>query len=148
MNDKLNKIPTAPITDLITEISTFEWSLFPPQDEICAEHDTVLGTCPEDLRRFYSFARYCERELKQLQVEKEFSSDKDSRVESRMHQWSKKNQLAKAMLWYALWEYFEAYRAGCGISLAKDWSVILTEHQDGPPMPPFLAGLFGGPRQM
>ena len=140
------KQPTAPITDLLKEISNFEPELFPPMDEVCAEHDTVLGSCPEELRRFYSFARYCERELKQLQVEREFSSEKDPTINARIFQWDKKRGLVRSMLWFALWEHFAAYRGGCGISLAKDWSVVLTEQQDGPGLPPFLAGLFGPQR--
>jgi hypothetical protein len=144
MNDRLNKIPTAPITDLIEEIRTFDWSMFPPTDEVCPEHDEVIGKCPEDLRRFYSYARFCERELKQLSVEREFSSEKDSGIENRIFQWSKKNQLTRAMLWFALWEYFEAYQAGVGISLAKDWSVVLSQEQ-GPDLPPFFRQLFQPP---
>jgi hypothetical protein len=137
------KIPTAPITELIAEIASFEWTLFQPTDEVCEGHDKVIGSCPEDLRRFYSFARYCERELKQLQVEREFQSVKDAETDSRIFQWDKKSRLAKSMLWYALWEYFEAYQGGFQISLTKDWKVVLTEHQNRPNMPPFFAQLFG-----
>ncbi|MGC1686796.1 MAG: hypothetical protein WA734_14310 [Candidatus Acidiferrales bacterium] len=137
------KIPTAPITDLLEEIKGFDSTLFQPADEVCEGHDKIIGSCPEDLRRFYSFSRYCERELKQLNVEREFSSDKDPDLDRRMHQWSKKHQLAKAMLWFALWEYFNAYQAGCGISLTKDWQVVLTEHQGRPQLPPGLAGFLG-----
>jgi len=72
---------------------------------------------------------------------------KDSAIDGRIFQWSKKNQLAKAMLWFALWEYFDAYQAGVQISLTKDWSVVLTEDQ-GPDMPPFIRAMFGGPRQV
>ena len=143
MNDKL-KIPTAPITDLLAEIAAFEYSLFPPVDEVDPEHDSVLGKCPEELRRFYSFARYCEREVKSLQVEREFASEKDDTMDQRLFQWSKKNALTRSMLWFALWEYFEAYRSGCGISLTKDWSVVVTEDR-GPQMPPFFQQLFGPP---
>lgn len=140
-----DRIPTAPITDLLEEIKNFEFALFPPTDEICPEHDKVLGPCPDELRRFYSFARYCERELKQLRLEREFASEKDPSIDSRMYQWDKKASLVRTMLWFALWEYFEAYQAGCGISLTKDWNVVVSEDQ-GPSFPGGLHSLlFGGP---
>lgn len=141
MNDK-PKVPTQPITDLLEEIQHFDWTMFPPMDEIDSEHDHILGSCPEELRRFYSFSRFCERELKSLQLDAQFSSEKDPTLEPRMLRWSKKYQTTRQLLWFALWEYFDAHQPHSMIALTKDWSVVVTEQQDGPPLPPFIAGLF------
>lgn len=134
--------PTFPIQQMLDEIKSFEWSLFPPTGELRPEEDQVLGLCPEELRRFFSFGRFCERELKQLQVEMEYSTDKDPDSDRRLWQLSKRHDIALALFWFCVWEHFGAYGSNKMIGVRKEWKVVLTE-QRGPRMPPFFQQLFG-----
>ena len=142
----MTTLATEPITDLLKEIETFEPEIFPPVAEVCSEHCAVLGDCPPELRRFYSFSRHCERELMQLRVELQFSADEDEALELRIGQLSKKQEVTRAMLFYALREHFHAYEDGKSMDLAKGWKVVSFER--GPDLPPQIRALFGlgGPR--
>lgn len=136
------KPPVTPILELLDEIKAFDWSIFPPTADVNQEEDQVLGDCPEDLRRFYSFSRYCERELKQLMVEMEFVTDKDPDNERRMWQLSKRHNVTTVMFWFCVWEYFKAYGSEKSIGLRRGWKVVLSDHKQ-PDMPPMVRRILG-----
>lgn len=119
-----DKLATASITDLLTEINDFDPEIFPPVEEYCAEHSDLLGDCPVELRRFYSFSRHCERELKQLKVEIQFTKDEDNAIGYRIGQLTKKHQVCQVLMFYALREFFGEYEDGRSIDVAAGWKVI------------------------
>jgi hypothetical protein len=131
-----------PITRLLAEIQDFEADIFPPTEDPCLEHCKIVGDCPPELRPFYSFSRHCERELKQLAVDLEFSRDDDGSTAIRIGQLNKKQQVTRALLYYALREYFKAYGDNLVMDIGKDWQVFTYER--GPDVPPIIRQIFGG----
>jgi hypothetical protein len=131
-----------PITELMSSIAEFESSLFPPTADP-AENDEIIGECPEDLRKFFAYARCCEREMKQLSVDMEYSTERDDQSRYRCFQLNKKHDVALALFWFGLWEHFQAYGQPKLLGIRSQWRVVLSE-QRAPQLPAFLRGFIGG----
>jgi hypothetical protein len=137
MNAILNDKSTEFLANLLTAVDDFDGNLFPPPWEYSAENDTIVGNCPEVLKKFMSYGRFCEREEKSLRLESQFSVQDDEATDRAVFDWHCKREACFFMFWSNLRQCFLAElhaRPGMQLGIRKDWKVVFSA-----PAPPQIS---------
>ena len=137
-------VPTKWLDTILEEVKSFDGSLFPPTDPM-PEGEQVIAECPEELRRFYSYMRYCQREMKQAQLESEFVAEagEKARLQARFFDMKARANLCSLVMWSCVNETFGQWSIVGHFNMRADWK--LTYHdcdQEGPES--FFRRLLGG----
>ena len=119
---------------VMDEVKSFDGNLFPPT-EVAPEGERLIGICPEELRRFYSYMRYCQREMKQAQLEQEFVADKAERdrLQSRFFDMRSRANICGLVLWSCVNDIFGQWASVGHFNMRADWKLTYHEcDQSGP----------------
>lgn len=132
------------IARLMEEIDSFDGSLFPPT-EPAPEDERLIGSCPEELRRFYSYMRYCQREMKQAQLEQEFVADAEekARLQAKYFDMRARANICGLMLWSCVNDIFGQWSVAGHFNMRADWKLTYHGCDDEGPAELFRR-LFGG----
>jgi hypothetical protein len=149
MNDTKN--PTQWLTELLAEVDLFDAAAFPPRDER-RKDETVVGECPDGLRKFYAFSQYCEREIAQAKLDSKFASKEEhDEIGSRIGLLDMKQELVQDIFQGCLTDYFNDWQNDGHLHIRENWEVVRCKRcgRDQPGLPDLLRG-FGfqiGPQE-
>jgi hypothetical protein len=142
MNDTKN--PTKWLTELLEEARSFDGTMFPPTEKV-EEGETVVDVCPDALRPYWAYARYCEREMKQAKVEMEFTSSEDEKAAllGKVVDMSSRYNTLNYIFWSCMNEFLSTWADPAHLRLRAEWKVITKDcsHSDGPEA--FFRRIFG-----
>ena len=136
------------VESLMEEIQSFDGSLFPPTEPMSTDDsEKIVGECPEDLRRFYSYMRYCQREMKQAQLEQEFAANDSERsgLQSRIFDMRSRASFCSLVLWSCINEMFGEWASVGHFAMRAEWKITFRDCDhaaDGPA--DIFRRLFGG----
>lgn len=120
--------PTQWLNTLLDEIKSFDGNLFPPTDPM-PEGETVIAICPEELRPFYSYMRYCQREMKQAQLEQEFVADQNEKanLQAKFFDMRARAGVCSLVMWSCVNQKFGQWALVGHFNMRAEWK--LTHHE-------------------
>lgn len=139
------KSPTLWLTRLLEEAKSFEGAMFPPIDKVVPERDTVIGDCPEELKPLWSYARYCERETKQAQLEIQYASSEEEKtiLSGRFSDMHSRQRTMHLLFWSCLNEHMAHWSIMAHLGLREGWKVVRYQCDETSGMPGIFRQLFG-----
>jgi hypothetical protein len=116
--------PTKWLTELLAEVDLFDPAAFPPRTER-DKGESVIGECPEGLKKFYAFGQYCEREIAQAKLDGQFASkDEQEEIASRIGLLKMKQEVSQDIFIGCLTEYFNDWTKRGHLHVREGWEVV------------------------
>jgi len=136
--------PVQWLDTLLEEVKGFDGNLFPPTEKML-EEEKIIGICPETLRSFYSYMRYCQREMKQAQLEQEFAAEqceKDA-LQGKFFDMRARANVCNVILWSCVNQLFGQWENVGHFTLRAEWKLTYHECEHQGPQD-LLRRIFGG----
>lgn len=138
------RTPLQWLTELLAEIDSFDGSVYPPRSERYKD-ETHVGECPDELRKFYSFSQFCDREMEQLRIDAKYAdSAEQEEMASRVGLLDMKQDVCDDIFQACLTDYFKDWNNRGHLHVRKGWEVVRcmnTRHGGPPSLPDLLRGL-------
>ena len=130
------KVEESFMVKLLHEVEAFDASLFSPTDAI-RPYEKYVGDCPPPFRKMYSLARYCMREIDQMELDHKYQSDHDdcSLVLPRLEIFKTKHDILMKMFWACVQDHFQTWGVDgnlSGVGLRREWKIVRTRSEENP----------------